>query len=385
MAFTPNNYLTENQTGPGGGPELLRDQQHAAKLFTIDQFRLAPKSKFLFHVAFGINPACLKNPAILTSFGQEINMLVKSADLPNFQIQTEVLNQYNRKKVVQYKAIPSEIGITFHDDNMGLINQVWQNYYSYYYADPTTATIPGAYSRNATQAFSTIPASYGYDAGSTVPFFNYIKIYQMARHEYVMYQLWNPIITNWNHNKLSYSDYQPNSFDMKVNYEAVSYSVGAVSADSPEGFGITHYDTTLSPLQANTAAGDTPAINNAAGGASFVTAIDTTGLAAGALSKAISQVNTYQNSQQSSSPLDTVGGTIGAAAGVAGVIGVGAGLLGSAIGGLGGIDLSGGLSSVGGAISDAAGAVGGAISDAAGAVGDAISSAADAVSGALGL
>ena len=351
MAFTPNNYLSN------ASDALFRDQQHADHLFNTDQFRLAPKHKFLFHVAFGINPQALKNPLILNAHGKEINMLVKSVDLPSFTIQTEMLNQYNRKKLVQIQHKPGDVSIKFHDDNMGLINQLWQNYYSYYYADSVTATIPGAFSRNATKAFSSIPASYGFDAGSTTPFFTYIKIYQMARHEFVCYHLWNPIVSSWNHNKLSYSEAGVNDFDMKIQCEAVSYSVGAVETDNPEGFGVVHYDSNPSPLSSvgNTVAG--------AGGPSFVTSLDNTGLAAGALSTAIAQVNTYQNSQESSSPLGNVAGVLGAAAGVAGVIGIGAGLLdkvGSAAGGLsdfsfpGASDIGDALSSAGSAISDAA-------------------------------
>jgi hypothetical protein len=356
MAFTPNDYLKNTSN------TLLRDQQHAREMFNREQFRLAPKHKFLFHVAFGINPQTLKNPAILNAHGKEINMLVKGVDLPSFTIQTEMLNQYNRKKVVQAQHKPGDISIKFHDDNMGLINQLWQNYYGYYYADSSTATIPGAYSRNATKASSYIPATYGFDAGSTVPFFSYIKIYQMARHEFVCYQLWNPIITSFNHNKLAYSDAGVNDFDMKVQCEAVSYSVGAVGVDNPEGFGVAHYDSFPSPLVASG--------NITEGGPSFVKSLDTTGLAAGALSSALAQVNTYQNSQESSSPLSDAAGFLGAAAGVAGVIGIGANLLdkfSDSAGGLsdfsfpGASDIGDALSSAGGAISDAASGVGNAI------------------------
>lgn len=357
MAFTPNTYLVQD-------PEtIFRDQRHAADTFNVDQFRLAPKHKFLFHVAFGINPQALRDTSIVTTYGKEINMLVKSVDLPNFSIQTEMLNQYNRKKLVQYQHKPGDIGIKFHDDNMGLINQMWQNYYAYYYADSITAGIPGAYARNATQAFSTIPANYGYDAGSTVPFFNYIKIYQMARHEFVCYRLVNPIIQTWSHNKLSYSDTGINDFDMKVQCEAISYSVGKVEADNPEGFAVVHYDSYPSPLQSSVGT------SLDAGGPSFVNS--TTAITApGALSTALAQINTYQNSQQSSSPLNNAGGILGAAAGVAGVIGIGANLLdkfGSAAGGLSDfsfpdLGIGDALSSAGDAISDAASSIGDAIS-----------------------
>jgi hypothetical protein len=284
MSFTATNNLQSDTN------ITLRDQQHAAKLFNVDQFRLAPKSKFLFHVAFNINVGALKNANLVQRYGNEINMLVKSVDLPNYKIDTEMLNQYNRKKVMQFGHKPLEIGIQFHDDNMGLINQLWQNYYSYYYADSTSAGQGGAYNRTATRNSDFIRTPYGLDNGSTAPFFNYIKIYQMARHEFVCYQLVNPVITSWNHNKVDYSNTKTHDFDMKLLYEAVNYSVGAVEAGSPEGFGIDHYDTTPSPL---TGINPDPTVYNP----SFVASLDLETAAPGILNTVIGQINSAQNSK----------------------------------------------------------------------------------------
>jgi hypothetical protein len=285
MAFTATNNL---QIDPN---TLLRDQEHAAKLFVPDQFRLAPKHKFLFHVAFGINTGALSNVNIVQRYGQEINMLVKSVDLPSYTISTEMLNQYNRKKVVQLTHKPQEIAITFHDDNMGLINQVWQSYYSYYFADSTSAKNSAAYAKNATKSSDYIPTNYGLDNGSVAPFFNYIKIYQMARHEYVMYNLVNPVIVNWNHNKLDYAQSGVHDFTMKLAYEAVSYDVGEVTAGDPEGFGLSHYDNTPSPLSG---INPDPSVINP----SFVASLDIETIAPSILNTVINQVNAAQNTQQ---------------------------------------------------------------------------------------
>ena len=308
MAFTPNSNLTRT------GPTIFRDYAHAANLFNVDQFRLAPKFNFQFHVSFGINT---KNSTLVSTYGQEINMLVKSIDLPNFAIATETLNQYNRKKIVQYRVNYQEIAAKFHDDNMGLINKLWQEYFSYYYADSNTATISGAYARNATKAFSSIPSKYGYDAGSTDPFFDYIKIYQMARHEYVCYHLHNPVITSWNHNKLDYSQNQMHDFDMKFSYESVSYSVGSVGLDAPEGFGVTHYDHTPSPLQGS--------IPNGVTSPGFVSSV---GASAGStLSNTIAQINNYQNKQSSTSPISNLVSGLAVGLGVVGAIGAASSLV----------------------------------------------------------
>lgn len=279
MAFTPNKYLIEDST------VIMRDQQHASRLFVDDQFRLAPKHNFLFHVAFSINATVCKDSALLQRHQNEINMLVKAVSLPSFTISTNVMNQYNRKKIIQYHHEIGEIDIQFHDDNMGLINKLWQNYYSYYYADSNAAASSSGYSKNATKNSNFINNSYGLDNSSYVPFFNYITIYQMARHEFVSYKLINPLITSWNHNKLDYSDNKVHDFSMKLKCEAIAYDSGLINNDSPEGFGVEHYDLTPSPLVGNQ--------NNSSVSPQFadINAISS-------IDSSFRQINTYQNTQQ---------------------------------------------------------------------------------------
>ena len=284
MAFTPNQFLNNNTN------VLLRDQQHAARTFVDDQFRLAPKHKFLFHVAFNINIGALRNLDLVQRHRNEINMLVKSVSLPNFSVTAETLNQYNRKKNIQTTHKHNPIEINFHDDNMGIINQLWQNYYKYYYADPTSAENTNAYKRNATKSYSFVNNSYGLDNGSLNPFFNYITIYQMARHEYVSYKLHNPIITNWNHNRVDYSQNTVHDNQMQLQYEAVSYGVGETTQGDPEGFGLEHYDQTPSPLQV----GDAGTITTAQ--PTFGSS-DTTINSTSILANVAKTVNGYQNTQ----------------------------------------------------------------------------------------
>jgi hypothetical protein len=245
MSFSPNQYLKADPV------EHFRCQQHAARTFVDDSFRLLPKTKFLYHVAFNINwPALnIKNidTQMILTLKDEINLLVKSTDLPSYTVSHDVLNQYNRKRIAQYQHKYNEINMSFHDDNMGLINKLWQTYYKYYYADPVASNVKGAYKKNATLASSAIKSPYGY-VGHIPAFFNYITIYQMSRHEYVSYKLMNPVITQWNGNKLAYADGNSHHFDFKIAYESVYYDVGFVSSGDMEGFGSLHYDFTPSPL-----------------------------------------------------------------------------------------------------------------------------------------
>jgi len=298
MAFTPT--LSLNHTSNVN----FRDSQTAARLFSDDQFRLAPKFNFLFHVSFSINKAALTDITLIQRHGTEIDMLVKTCDLPSFDITTETLNQYNRKKVIQTTHKYNPISITFHDDNMGVINQLWQNYYKYYYADPSSSKDSGAYARTAMLNFKYIFDRYGLDNRSTVPFFNSIKIYQMARHEYVSYTLHNPIITKWNHNKVSYYDNAIHDNTMDIAYEAVSYNVGPIGGGQPIGFAETHYDLTPSPLTGLVTQTSSPTFVAQPNASLAANNINTT-------------INTYQNTK-SPLPTGTIAGIISNVPGSAG-------------------------------------------------------------------
>lgn len=233
------------------GEPWLRDYAHASRLFVSNDLRLAPKNKFLYHVVFNVNTTALKSLSFKYKHQNEINMLVKSAELPKFTLQTETLNQYNRKKVVNVKVDYNPITIRFHDDNLGVVLNLWYNYYHYYYGDTSAADVPGGYNRTAMKNQAFIKPKYGLDNGSVVPFFNGIDIYQLARKAWFKYKLINPVITAWNHDTLDSSSSQPSEQSMTLAYESVGYETGVISNGRPQGFSQEHYDLTPSPYSAN--------------------------------------------------------------------------------------------------------------------------------------
>ena len=244
------NNVLQGATNPGGN---LKDYQHAARLFTDDGMRLAPKTKFLYHVVFELSASAQKViPQLDQRHKQEINMLVKSADLPKFSIQTATKNMYNRKKNLQTSIEYDPVNITFHDDNMGLTTTLMEAYYRYYYRDGnyrSEGVSPPYNPRNTYQGKELQNYRYGLDNDHTEPFFNKITIYQMARHEYLGYTLVNPLITGLTHDQMDSADNStPSQNQISVAYEAVFYSRGPVGENSPKGFATTHYDKTPSPL-----------------------------------------------------------------------------------------------------------------------------------------
>lgn len=302
MASPFVNQLINGVLNPKGN---VADFRHAARLFQDNEFRLAPKSKFNFHVVFDINTQALKSLNFTYRHRNEINMLVKKCDLPKFTIDNETLNQYNRKKVVQLKVNYTPVNITFHDDRLGVTRQLWENYFAYYYADPTTAKSQSAYYRTAMANGSLSRRPYGFDNNSTIPFFNKITIYQMANKQYASYTLVNPVITAWNHDSLDYSaSTTPAEQSMTLAYEAVYYDTGVVNsvANNPPGFGVDHYDTIPSPISlagggARALFGRTgvlAGIEAVAGRIADGTAFNSTG---DFISTAITAINTYNNAR----------------------------------------------------------------------------------------
>lgn len=241
--------LKRLQVDPNSAKGNLGDFQHASRLFVDNDLRLAPKSKFNFHVVFSINPQTISDPQFLAKYRNEINMLVKKIELPKFSIQTETLNQYNRKKVVQVKSDFKPISLSFHDDNEGVTRQLWENYYRYYYADYQSAKTESNYNRSAMRNFDFVKTTYGFDNGSSTPFFSKIAIYHMAKHKWNSYTLINPVVTEWTHEHLDYSvGNQLSEHHLSIAYEAVSYNTGIVAPNSPHGFAVEHYDQTPSSI-----------------------------------------------------------------------------------------------------------------------------------------
>lgn len=255
------------------GNDYLRDFQHASKVFRSNNYAYAPKFKFLFHVYFDVNTAI--DPSVL-AYTKDANfgLAVKTVQLPKYTFDLQTMNQYNRKRIVQTKIKYDPVNITLHDDTANVIRKLWFSYYSYYYKDPTqlgnvitsTGTMPNQKydlnSRNVYDPNITGNADWGYlgeapnAAANTrkVPFFNSIKIYGFNQHNFVMYQLINPMIESFSHDTYNYAEGSGvMEHQMTLNYETVKYYEGAVDGRNPSkfvpGFGEdAHYDKTLSPI-----------------------------------------------------------------------------------------------------------------------------------------
>jgi len=237
----------EGVTNPKGQQANYR---HATRLFIDNNFRLSPRTKFLFYVNFTLNTNALRSLSFTDKHRQEVGLLVRSIDLPKFNFDSVVKNQYNRKKIVYKNFNYEPISVNFRDDNGGVINSLWALYYGYYVADrsqPNWAYDANQYRTADYQNFSQANR-YGLDNGYQDSFISQIDIYTMSRRRFIGYTLVNPRIKSWQHGQMDYASGEFNESTMSVEYEAVRYSAGEVSFNQPKGFANLYYDNVPSPL-----------------------------------------------------------------------------------------------------------------------------------------
>jgi hypothetical protein len=286
--YFSSGFLQGFQEGFTQAPGL-KDYQHASDTFRTNGYELSPRNKFLFHVFFNINTGQI--PQLAAAYGSDeiasISLMVKSVDLPSYAIDVETMNQYNRKRLVQKKIEYNPINLVFHDDQGDLIRNMWYNYYSYYYKDPSQQyeNVPAA---NGTLGnLNTLFNGFGYNtrdiydnsrqvndwgyigesyndgtAGATStssfsgkpPFFRDIRIYGLSQKKFAAYTLINPMITSWKHDQYAYAEGGATmSNNVEIRYETVKYYTGAIGGATPSntvpGFADpTHYDLTRSGL-----------------------------------------------------------------------------------------------------------------------------------------
>ena len=238
MANT-NNFLKSISAD-----NTVRDYKHASKTFVDSNYKLAPRVGNLFHVVFEFTTEAVN---LLDSLDKlELPLLVKSADLPQFTIQSETHNAYNRTVYSQQKINYTPINVTFHDDQSDLIRSLWNTYYQFYFNDSKYLETDSAY--NTDNRYAERPGkSWGMQNGN-VKFFRSIKIYSMFQQRFAEYTLINPSIIAFNHDTHSYQNSQMLQHVVQFNYEAVKYARGYVNNINPRGFGDLRYDTEKSSL-----------------------------------------------------------------------------------------------------------------------------------------
>jgi len=245
-----NNFLKGFQDGLPG----MKDYQHASRLYIDDNYKLMPKQKFLFHVVFNTDETLFQG-GFRPNERYELNMLVKSADLPKYNMSMEEKIQYNKKLYAATRIAYEPVNITFHDDHADTVNAFWKKYYEYNIADSV--------GMNSDQQISNTKDDYydGIDSRATTkfgldtpkqkrkPYLKGIEIFVLHKQRFTSMTLVNPVIGSFSHDNLDQADgtgIMQNT--MQILYETVIYKSGVINRNNVPGFATIHYDKAPSPL-----------------------------------------------------------------------------------------------------------------------------------------
>ena len=245
-----NNFLKGFQDGLPG----MKDYRHASRLYIDDNYKLMPKQKFLFHVVFQTDESLFFN-GFNSNEKYELNMLVKSCNLPKYNMSVEEKVQYNKKMYAATRIAYEPVNITFHDDHADTVNAFWKKYYEYNIADSvsldndlTIAATKDDYYDGIDRKNTT---KFGMDTPKTrkKPYLRGIEIFILHKQRFTSMTLVNPVIGSFSHDDLDQADgagVLANT--MQILYETVIYKSGVINRNAVPGFATIHYDKEPSPL-----------------------------------------------------------------------------------------------------------------------------------------
>jgi len=243
-----NNFLKGFQDGLPG----MKDYRHASRLYIDNNHKLMPKQKFLFHVVFNTDETLFVD-SFNSNERYELNMLVKSCELPKYNMSVEEKTQYNKKMYAATRIAYEPVNITFHDDHADTVNAFWKKYYEYHIADSVSMNSELQISNTKDDLYDwgdkRTTNKFGMDTPNQRkrPYLKGIDIFVLHKQRFTSMSLINPVIGSFSHDNLDQADGTGiMSNTMQILYETVIYSSGLVK--EIDSFATLHYDREPSPL-----------------------------------------------------------------------------------------------------------------------------------------
>jgi len=243
-----NNFLKGFQDGLPG----MKDYQHASRLYIDDNFRLMPKQKFLFYVKFDTDETLFQG-GFNSNERYQLGYLVKTCDLPKYNMSMEEKIQYNKKMYAATRIAYEPVNISFHDDHADTVNAFWKKYYEYNIADSINMNSNLTISDTKDDYYkeSRTTTKFGLDTPkqSQRPYLKKIDIFVLHKKRFTSMSLINPVIGSFSHDNLDQADGAGIlNNTMQILYETVIYGAGVINKNDVPGFATLNYDNSPSPL-----------------------------------------------------------------------------------------------------------------------------------------
>lgn len=170
------------------------------------------------------------SPHSTVDWSNSIGFYATHCDRPKIKFRTRTLNQYNKKRVVQTGHDFLPISITFNDTADATAENMFKEYYSFYYGDVKNSSTSGwIYDQEAAQ-FNTGAGGWGFRTPSVINsnmanFFDSMQIYIFYNGYFDRYDIVNPKISEYMPDDLDYSNSAGlQTTRMTLEYEGIVYA-----------------------------------------------------------------------------------------------------------------------------------------------------------------
>ena len=205
-----------------GRPLMVRDSRLASQTFGLggSSFSSVPKAKFTYFVRFH---RAVGNAT--SAWDQNLGLVVKNLDKPKISFETETLNQYNKKRIVQKKAEFGSMNVRLHDTIDNRVLQMFNDYYNFYYGDrQNTADDAWYYDITLDEFINT--GTWGFIPPTGEPnqsyFFSKIEVIQFYNGIYDQFDLIHPKIASFDPDDLDYANGESSSeVQLTFEYEGI--------------------------------------------------------------------------------------------------------------------------------------------------------------------
>ena len=233
-----------NQESPGGDQGFYLDPPNNAT-------HLGPASnqvrqQFEGLVNFYFNDSL--EETVSKDFANGLSSLVKTAEFPSFELQTDTHNQYNKKRVtvsgVEYKPISVTVYDTIDSAWVIMLMRAYQHLFlnpmGKFEAQADGSTIPkvvpydvvpdklvtGSGDSGTMSGFTQVwnESSHGLNLnpGELKNFLSHMDFLAYHGQKYVRYTIFNPLITSFKIDSIDYASSQPITIQMEISYESFS-------------------------------------------------------------------------------------------------------------------------------------------------------------------
>lgn len=215
---------------------MIRDSRTAASNFhlTSDSWDGVPKPKFLYYIRFVRSNAGTSG----NDWAKGIGVLAKNIDRPKVNFETETLNQYNKKRVVQTRVEYEPVSFTFYDTVDNKVLHMFEDYFRYYYGDPNNTRntdwswdVMSAEMNQGSAGWGFIPPT----GTNNTYFFSHIELYYIYGGYYSRYDLMNPKVKSFQPSDMSYTESDGAEITMQFEFEGYAYQGNNIALSSQAG------------------------------------------------------------------------------------------------------------------------------------------------------